>query len=298
MHEPVEIDVCVCTYQRPQLLARLLRELARQRSEGAFTLSVVVVDNDDPPSAEHVVRNAATYGYPLTYCTQPERNISLTRNRALESAKADLVAFIDDDEFPSPDWLFSLLSALRTYGAAGVLGPVRPHFDEPPPSWLLKGGFYERKEYVTGTVVPWHDCRTGNVLFHRGIVQGVSPIFRPEFGTGSEDVDFFRRMTRLGHRFVWCNEAVVFETIPPGRWRHSVMIQRALQRGGNSLKHPEGRHRGILKAIIAIPLYALALPFLQLGGHHLFMKYLIRLCDHVGRLSAFLGIRLIRDRVM
>jgi hypothetical protein len=38
-----------------------------------------------------------------------------------------------------------------------------------------------------------------------------------------------------------------------------------------------------------VPLYTIALPFLLIAGQHWFMKYLIKLCDHVGRLLAWLG---------
>lgn len=299
MEECAHIGVCVCTYRRPQLLLRLLRELAQQDTRELFTFSVVVVDNDDLPSAEPVVRSAAaTSRFELTYCTEPRRNISLARNRALEVAKGNLIAFIDDDEFPTGNWLLNLFRTLQRYRVAGVLGPVRPHFDETPPNWLRKGRFYERHEHATGAGMRWEECRTGNVLFERRIINGISPVFRPEFGTGGEDLDFFRRMIGLGHRFAWCNEAVVFEVVPPGRWKRSVMIQRALLRGSNSLRQAGGPRFRLLKSVIAIPLYVLALPFLHVGGHHLFMKYLIKLCDHLGRLLAFFGINIVRTRIM
>jgi hypothetical protein len=39
------------------------------------------------------------------------------------------------------------------------------------------------------------------------------------------------------------------------------------------------------------------LPILALCGMHLFMRYLIRLCDHVGRLLAVVGLNPVRERV-
>jgi hypothetical protein len=105
-------------------------------------------------------------------------------------------------------------------------------------------------------------------------------------------------MMSLGHKFIWCNEAVVFEAVPPKRWKRTVMIKRALLAGRNSLRHPEGRAARVLNSLIAVPVYVLALPFLQLAGHHLFMKYSIKLCHHVGRLFGVFGINLVRTREM
>jgi hypothetical protein len=111
-------------------------------------------------------------------------------------------------------------------------------------------------------------------------------------------VDFFCRFIERGHCFIWCDEAVVFEVVPPSRWSRRFMIHRALLRGRNTFRLPKQRFRNLLKSIIAVPAYALALPFLFLGGHHHFMKYLVKLADHAGRLLASVGLNPITERRM
>ena len=101
MNKTSHISVCVCTYKRPEFLKRLLEELANLETEGRFTFSIVVADNDRLRSAEALVSNfAAGSSAPVTYCAEPEQNICLARNRAIENATGDMIAFIDDDEFP------------------------------------------------------------------------------------------------------------------------------------------------------------------------------------------------------
>jgi len=293
------IDVCICTYQRPVMLKHLLTELRRQETHGLFSFSVVVVDNDEKQSAKDVVLDLAqTYPVHLNYDTELRRSISHARNKTLEHAQRDFIAFIDDDEFPCQDWLLNLFQACGKSEVAGVLGPVRPYFDDKAPAWVLRSGLYSRPEHHTGFVMTWQECRAGNVLFRRQIIRSIDPVFRPEFGSGSEDVDFFRRMMAAGHGFIWCNEAVVHEFVPSQRWKRTVLLKRALLRGRISLKHPEGRWLNVAKALVAVPLYTLALPFLYLAGHHLFMRCLVKLCDHVGRLLGLLGINPVRERAM
>src|SRR5262245_8821549 len=98
------IVVCICTYKRPALLGQLLDALQKQRTDRRFAYSVVVVDNDREQSARAVVdecsRRAAV---PIDYYCQPERNIALTRNTAVEHARGSFLAFIDDDEIPGED---------------------------------------------------------------------------------------------------------------------------------------------------------------------------------------------------
>jgi hypothetical protein len=144
----------------------------------------------------------------------------------------------------------------------------------------------------------WPDCRTGNVLFRRRILEGIDEPFRAQFGANSEDKDFFARMTGSGHTFIWCNEAAVREVVSPHRLTRSFMIKRAFLRGATGFKLSHGRWLRVGKAAVAVPLYAVALPFLALAGHHVFMKMVIKICDHTGVLLAMLGLNPVNQREM
>lgn len=295
----MHISICVCSYKRPEMLRKLLDHLRGLETRDRFRFSVVISDNDPEESGRPVIEDfSSDYPVRIDYVTEPRRNISHARNAALAKATGDAIAFIDDDEWPQPDWLINHVSALQRPGVAGVLGPVRPHFDEPPPAWVIRGRFCERPEHETGFVMPWHECRTGNVLFKREILDGVDPVFLPEFGTGGGDPNFFWRMMQKGHTFIWCNEAVVYEVVPPSRWRRRFMLSRALLRGANFWHHPEWRFRELAKSLIAVPAYMIMLPFLFLAGHHHFMKYLVKWCDHVARLLGLFGVKLVKQRMM
>jgi hypothetical protein len=173
---------------------------------------------------------------------------------------------------------------------------VRPHFATPPADWIVRGRFCERPEYPTGTVIGWDESRTGNVLFRRRILDGMAGPFDERFGTGGEDKDFFQRLAQAGRVFVWCNEAVVRETVPPDRCTRKYLLKRALLRGRNVLKLRVSRTKLLVKSVIAVPLYLIALPVLLLLGQHRFMKYFIKLCDHLGRLLAVVGLNPVHER--
>ena len=120
--------------------------------------------------------------------------------------------------------------------------------------------------------------------------------FRKEFGSGGEDSDFFRRSMALGRVFVWCDEAVAYELVPPERMRLLFQLRRALLRGKVSLAQPGARGFGILKSLVASGLYTMLLPVLLMMGRPLFVKYLIKDFDHIGKLLALCGITIVRQK--
>lgn len=291
--ERPHVSVCICTFQRPVLLARLLDKLSYQDTGGLFTYSVVIADNDAAKSAESVIAAArSSTGMFIEYCVEPRKNIALARNKVVEAANGNFLAFIDDDEFPAQDWLLKLFNTLTENGVDGVLGPVMRHFDDDPPAWLRKSQLYVRRVNPTGMRVDWKEARTGNVLLRREIIVGDTDPFRPEFRAG-EDQDFFRRKMREGRTFVWSADAVVFEVVPPARWKRGYLLRKALLRGATAGLQCD--FRGVLKSVIALPLYILLLPFALLTGQHNVMTLLVKICDHLGKLLILLGINPIHE---
>lgn len=288
------ICVCVCTYKRPHALKRLLLHLDGLETGNLFTYSVVVVDNDESGSAKATVAGISTnFPVPLNYDVEPRRSIALARNRAVANARGEFLALIDDDEFPAPDWLLSLFNTCAQYGVDGVLGPVIRHFDEPPPAWFEKSGFYDRRVNPTGMAVYWKEARTGNVLLKASVMNGEAP-FRPEFRAG-EDQDFFRRKIEQGFVFIWSAEARVLEAIPPARWKRTYVLRKAALQGATAALQPNCGVISIAKSILAVPLYTICLPFALLLGQHRFMVLMVKIADHGGKLLTRMGINPIKE---
>jgi succinoglycan biosynthesis protein ExoM len=280
------VSVCICTYRRPQSLAQLLTALTGQLTDGRFAYSIVVADNDHLESARPVVSDfAATAPVPVRYCVEPRQNVALARNKAVDNASGELVAFVDDDQRPAPDWLIRLVEAVESYGADGALGAAVARFRAPPPDWIVRGRFFDRPALPTGTRLRWKQSRTGGVVLRRRIFDDPGNRFRAECGRGGEDVDLFRRLIAGGLQFIWCDGARVYAEVPVERCSRRYLLKKALLRG----RAPTNRGWPVLVSLIAAPAYALALPWLLLFGQHVFMRYLIKECDHLGRILANIG---------
>ena len=291
------ISVCICTYKRPKLLEELLSALESQSTGDRFTFSVVVVDNDHRASANPVVVRFKSKSFlEIDYCIEPVQNISLARNRAVKRARGNILAFVDDDEVPNADWLLQLYITMYEYGADGALGPVVPSFIVEPPKWILQGRLLDRPTHVTGTLLKHNDTRTGNLLIKASVFQNENA-FDPRFGrTGGEDGEFFRRILKNGYIFVWAEKAIVHEPVPESRLTRKYFIKRAILRGITEAWISSNYLRDAINSSFAASIYIISLPVLFILGHHFFMKYLIKACDHIGKIMALIGIELQKER--
>jgi glycosyltransferase involved in cell wall biosynthesis len=273
--------------------------LEKQKTYDEFAINVVVVDNDPLKSAkpvfEKVIKN---YKLELTYYHEAERSISLARNKCIRQANGNYIAFIDDDEFPCDTWLQQLLQSITKNSADGILGPVEPFFDEETPKWLQKSDLLNRDSLSTGDLIRnSRYTRTGNVLFRTEIFNDMDAPFDPKYGKiGGGDVEFFERMLKQNKKFIWCNEAVVYEHIEAKRRKKSYYIKRALTRGlTNSMKY-SFFNMGTLKSLVAIPVYLSFIPFTFFLGQHILIKYTVKLCDHLGKILGYFGLKIVKER--
>jgi succinoglycan biosynthesis protein ExoM len=308
------ISVCICTYKRPQMLSNLISKLQDQITEKLFNYSVIVVDNEANQSAREIVKYWQDKSIiTIDYHCMPEQNIALARNMAVENAKGNFIAFIDDDEFPVSSWLLNLYKTLCDYHADGTLGPVRPHYPENTPTWLIKSKLCERREFKTGTILHWGQTRTGNTLLSKRLFEDKNFWFDPAYGrTGGEDTMFFKKHHENRKLFIWCNEAPAYETVPTERWSKNFHIRKSLRIGcvvGEALRKHENEFNDtskqklllqqiylLTKSSVWIISMAVLLPLSILCGQHYYMRCRTKLNYNFGVISGFLGYVIIRYR--
>ncbi|MCX7974600.1 MAG: glycosyltransferase, partial [Candidatus Aminicenantes bacterium] len=289
--------------KRPLRLRTLIDHLLKQETGNLFTFGIVIIDNDKFASAKYIYEKYKSVKHQnlsgITYDIEEKQNIALARNKAIFGSIGDYIAFIDDDELPDSNWLLNLYYAINKYKVDGVMGPVCPLFESLPPGWVMRGGFFNRRRFKTGHEMIWEESRTGNVLLRREIFTKNPIWFREEFGSGGEDRDFFFRKINEGYRFIWCDEAVVYEHIPKIRWSIIFMVKRALLRGKVSAYHSRLNMLRFIISIVASVTYLFSLPYLFLispiAGLEYFMRYLISFFDHMGKVLAVLGINPIKE---
>jgi len=223
--------VAVLTYRRTEALPALLTELVAQAATVHPSATVLVVDNDPAGSAAGTVRAWAGLG--VRYVHEARPGISAARNRALvESADADVLVFLDDDELPSPRWLEQLVSSWLSWRCAAVAGPVPARLLGPPPPWVAGSGVFDRRRRPTGERLT--GAGAGNLLLDLRQVRALGLSFDERLGlTGGEDTLFTHQLVHLGAEIRWCDEAEAVESIPADRLTRRWVLQRSFRSGSS-----------------------------------------------------------------
>jgi glycosyltransferase involved in cell wall biosynthesis len=225
-----DVSICIATFRRPRGLARLLGSLSEQKLPEGLDVEIVVVDNDAAGEARSRAMALCGAARTARWFVEPRQNIALARNRAVREARGHWIAFIDDDEVPDGGWLAELLRVQRLYDADAVTGPCLPRFESPPPTWIEKGGFFERPRWPTGRHLD--RAYTNNVLVRSRSLALMEALFDERMGlTGGEDTEFFQRFAKAGHAIVWCDTAIVYDAVPETRANLRWILARSYRMG-------------------------------------------------------------------
>jgi succinoglycan biosynthesis protein ExoM len=218
-----KVCILICTYNRPELLRKLLQALAPQAR--LFESTVVIVDNGTEPS-EAIVADFRE-DMDILYQRLAEPGLVSTRNAAMRlglSRRPEFLAFIDDDEAPEPGWLSGLIERLEESGADFATGPVFPDYAVPPPRWASKGEFFEKSGDT--------HCTSNLIMRTACIPADESQWFRPEFNfSGGEDKEFLARLAAGGAVHTVARSAIVKESVPESRLKSSYVWRRGLRDG-------------------------------------------------------------------
>lgn len=124
-------------------------------------LRVVVVDNGSTDATLDIVSTFQAE-LPLQVFERQGVFISALRNFGVAQVDTDVLAFLDADCLPKPDWLKRALAVLEQLGPKIILGG---DYQIPPDSsWLARSWFEQRTEPKTGFVAY---LPSGNLLMRR-----------------------------------------------------------------------------------------------------------------------------------
>jgi len=223
------ISVAICTYQRYESLALTLESLENQAIP-PIAREILVIDNSPDPQASQSEHDKHKTIPGLRWFHLGRPGVAHARNRAVAEAKADRLAFIDDDVTVSPGWLAAVLNAFERFGrnAHSVGGPVRPHWLAPRPEWLAEGmlPFLSLIDRGPTDRLLAHEewIPTANAAFRVDRLKNIGGFCETLGRNGNavtllsnEDTELLGRLHAAGGQTAWSPGASVLHRIDPSR---------------------------------------------------------------------------------
>ncbi len=116
---PLSLGVAIPTNRRPDDLARCLQALARQERLPDDVI-VTVRDADEP--SRRFLAGCSGLPFPLRVLEMAAPGLVAGRNAALEACRTEILAFLDDDTAPHPDWARRVADHFEADPTLGGLG--------------------------------------------------------------------------------------------------------------------------------------------------------------------------------
>ncbi len=237
----VKVSIIVATYSSAMFehFKECIKSLLRQTYED---IEIIVIVDGDKEYYKQILTKLATLintGTIRVYLNEKNVGLAESRNRGVELANGDVVAFIDDDAVADERWIEELVK-MYEQGAIAAGGKLVPLWIAKKPKWLpeefywLIGathlGFPEKVTEVRNTF-------GSNISFQKETFVNAGG-FRSELGVRgraqiqAEEADLCERMRiKFGKGVIYNPKAIVYHKIFDRRTKLSFLINRAFWQG-------------------------------------------------------------------
>ncbi len=205
MPDAPRISVVIVSFGRPRLLRRAILGVS-QCQNAAFEIVVVADD------AGRAAAATLPFAQHLTLLPQDQPNIAVARNAGIAAATGDIIAFIDDDAVPEPNWLSRIVAAFADGDVAAVTGLVLGRNgistqwgnmsvdNRGRDQWVRDGGSLE-----AGEAVKLHGT---NMAIRASVLRDLGG-FDPAFEFFMDDTDLARRLAADRAKTIYAPDAIV-----------------------------------------------------------------------------------------
>ena len=204
-----KISIVVCSYNGSRTIRDCLEGIEKLHYPNYET---IVIDDGSTDGAGDIAAD-----YDVRLIRTKNQGLSAARNLGWQKATGEIVAYIDDDACPDPDWLTYLALTFLKGDYAGVGGPNIPIPDDGDTATCVAGSpggpahvllSDSEAEHVPG-------C---NMAFRRSWLEAING-FDPQFRQAGDDVDICWRTREQGGKLGFSPGAMV--------WHHYRRTVRA-----------------------------------------------------------------------
>lgn len=214
------VSVIIPVYNDEILLRKCLQSLQEQ-TYPSEKIEIIVVDNGSDPNLNDLAREFVD----VLFLQETRPGSYAARNTGIAQARGDILAFLDSDCRPAPDWLENGVSRLAEGDVVGgriILGYQQLLNPTPIESYDGLTSF-RQKEYVEKS----HFSVTANLIARRSVFDTVGP-FDLSLKSGG-DCEWGNRVHKAGFKLVYADNAIIYH---PARSSLEAVSRKQRRVGG------------------------------------------------------------------
>lgn len=122
---PIDITVAICTFNGEKRLPKVLDCLSQQIETAGILWEVLVIDNASQDNTRDLIhRYQKIWGntVDLRYSYEQKQGAAFARAKAVQDARGDLIAFVDDDNLLAPNWIKEAYKFAKDHPSVGAFG--------------------------------------------------------------------------------------------------------------------------------------------------------------------------------
>lgn len=264
LNNRTDISIIICTYNRCESLKDTLDSLLMMENNMIIEYEVIVVDNNSKDKTEKVIKNyIPRFNGRLRYIFESNKGLSYARNKGVQEAKGEIIAFTDDDVIIDKFWLLNIYKCFRNYNCDGSCGRVMPLYPNKTPKWIK-----ENRDVLEGPIIRYDYGEGIKIYNNKAMKPAIGAnmafkktcfskygTFRNDLGPGSgamgDDTEFFKRLIRNNDNLYYCGDALVWHKVEAKRTTYRYIAQWNFKFGRYLARVKENKY----KSCFGIPRY-------------------------------------------
>jgi GT2 family glycosyltransferase len=241
-NDTLSIAVIVCSYD-PQRYNQLKDTVDSLLHQTHSINEIIIVVSSSSIIKEKFSKDYFDYKNIQLIFSEQDLGAAQARNRGINYAKSEILAFTDDDVIADSNWIAYLIDTYKKTDAIAVGGKILPIWLTGKPAHLPEELYWlvgiTHESFIADKFIELRNVFGPNMSFKRTVFESVG-YFNESLGFAEKGTSYIqgeepefglRMLTKLGKGILYNPKAVIYHKIPPHKLRYATLFKRSFYQG-------------------------------------------------------------------